>query len=536
MGRDIPEHPETWIWRTLADPYLVLRDGNGTFMEQDDNGGTDVDASISFTPETSGTYWMEVRSFGTDPAGTYTVSAAEAGSATPPGGGDGESSPVVEEETDFAANTSSTGTFSDGETVEGELAASNDIDWVSIELTAGQVYTFDLTGADSGDGTLADPFLVLRDANGNFVDQDDDGGSGSNAHITFTPSTSGTYWLDARAAAGETGTYALRATVMDETSDFAGNTTSVGSVAVGEDTTGTFSSSSDRDWISVQLIAGDSYTFDLEGEGTGRGTLLDPFLILRDSNGTFISQDDDSGILINSQITYTPSTSGTYWLDARAADNGTGTYTLSAALTSDDYGNDISSNGSVQAGSSVTGNLETDSDRDWFSVQLTAGQDYTFNLEGADTDGGTLLNPVLSLRQENGVFINQDDDGGTLLNSQITYTPTTSGTYWLDARSSDNDPGTYTLSVATVGSSPPADGGDGGDDGGDGDDGDDNGGSGGGGSDDNGGNDDGGSGSDPVPADDYLGTPAAVGPWPSAARSTATLRRPATGIGSVSNL
>ena len=50
----------------------------------------------------------------------------------------------------------------------------------------------------------------------------------------------------------------------------------------------------------------------MEGAATNAGTLTDPFLVLRDGTGAFVSQDDSSGTGNNAQFSFTPTTSGTY--------------------------------------------------------------------------------------------------------------------------------------------------------------------------------------------------------------------------------
>ncbi len=86
----------------------------------------------------------------------------------------------------------------------------------------------------------------------------------------------------------------------------------------------------DEDWVKVELRKDVAYTFELKGNGSGSGTLSDPVLTLRDSNGLAFFTNDDGGIGLDSRITYTPTLSGNYYLSARSfASGSTGTYTLS---------------------------------------------------------------------------------------------------------------------------------------------------------------------------------------------------------------
>ena len=112
---------------------------------------------------------------------------------------------------------------------------------------------------------------------------------------------------------------------------------------------------------------------------------------------------------------------------------------------SDDYSNTTGASGQLSVGGSTTGTIETVNDQDWFRVSLTAGQTYTFRLNAAVTNG--LYDPYLKLYNGSGTYLTYNDDGGGNLNSLLTYTPTASGTYYLEARAYSSGTGAYTLSV-----------------------------------------------------------------------------------------
>ncbi|UVO55776.1 cadherin-like domain-containing protein [Sphingomonas sp. SUN039] len=242
--------------------------------------------------------------------------------------------------------------------------------------------------------------------------------------------------------------------------DFAATTATTGAVTVGGSATGTIEVGADRDWFRITLVAGQSYIFNLD-----RGTLLDPFLVLYDQNGVDIVGNDDivTNVNFNSQIRFTATVSGTYYLAAFSSD-GTdiGTYTVRAAIdpsppaSTDDYGAQAGSPnvGAVAVGGSTNGNLETLNDRDWFAITLTAGTSYTFRQEGI-----TLADPFLRLRDGNGILISGNDDFGGTLNSQITYTAVTTGVYYLEGNTADAGNaagiGTYRVTAAVNGNPPP---------------------------------------------------------------------------------
>ncbi|MDV6329020.1 hypothetical protein Q5L94_13295, partial [Idiomarina sp. Sol25] len=75
------------------------------------------------------------------------------------------------------------------------------------------------------------------------------------------------------------------------------------------------------------------YQIDLTGAPSGNGTLSDPLLRLHSSSGSEIASNDDAGGSLESLLTYTATTSGTYYLVADAFGAHTGTYTLSVATT-----------------------------------------------------------------------------------------------------------------------------------------------------------------------------------------------------------
>ena len=87
-----------------------------------------------------------------------------------------------------------------GGTFEGTLNASDDQDWIRLDLTAGDTVQINLTGVDhSGStlGALLDPYLRLYDSAGNLIAVNDDGGPGYNSQITFTAGTTGSFFIEA---------------------------------------------------------------------------------------------------------------------------------------------------------------------------------------------------------------------------------------------------------------------------------------------------------------------------------------------------
>jgi hypothetical protein len=222
--------------------------------------------------------------------------------------------------------------------------------------------------------------------------------------------------------------------------DYSSTTATTGVVSVGSaPATGTIEVADDVDAFRVYLTAGVTYTFNLNATSGS----LDPLLTLYNSSLTLLAFNDDFGSSNNSQITFTATSSGTYYLGAEGF-SGTGTYSLQGralTTTSDDYSNTTSTTGVVTiGGAATTGRIETTDDVDAFRVSLTAGVTYTFNL---NTTSGS-LDPVLALYNSNLTLLTYNDDFGSSNNSQITFTATSSGTYYLGAEGFSGT-GTYSL-------------------------------------------------------------------------------------------
>ncbi len=232
-------------------------------------------------------------------------------------------------------------------------------------------------------------------------------------------------------------------------------------VDVGGSVTGNIGSAGDYD-CEVDLEAGTRYQFDLEGAPTERGTLDDPFLGLYNPLSlATIAANDKGGVGNNSRMTYTVTATGTYYIDvSQSTDASAGTYTLSvivlgangASEADTDFPNNNTTSGKVEVGASVTGNVESATDKDWFEVDLEAGKRYQFDLEGAPNGRGTQPDPYLVLYDGSANDIRDNDDltPGNF-NSAIVYDITATGTYYLEARGATiADTGTYTLSVSDV--------------------------------------------------------------------------------------
>ena len=115
---------------------------------------------------------------------------------------------------EIPGDVSTTFTLNIGDTIISQIETSGDQDWFRVELQAGVTYEFTLNG--TGATPLGDPFLEIMSSTGVQLKTNDDGGTGLNSLLRFTPTTTGVYyinahgWADANGVTG-TGSYALSA-------------------------------------------------------------------------------------------------------------------------------------------------------------------------------------------------------------------------------------------------------------------------------------------------------------------------------------
>ena len=473
--------------------YVILRripgvDPQGHFNELVSNTGTDATTYTDDTvsAETRYTYRIKaINEHGVSERSRWShidvPAAPEAAEGDEQDGeGDGGGAPgapgkkanVSEGGTDCPNDNTTTCEVDVGGSVTGDISSRTDFDQFRVDLEAGTRYQIDLEGAPTSRGTLPDPYLGLRDTDGSFEADNESSGVGDNAREIYTPTATGTYYVRVGEVDGETGTYTLSVIVLgangasEADTDFPETTATTGRVEVGASATGNIDRSFDQDWFRLDLEAGKTYQIDLEGDTGGGGTLGDPYLRnIRDSSGTEISgteNDDVAGGDADSRVVFRPTAAGAYYLVASGygGASDTGTYTLSVTELetrteegSTDFASSIATLGRVEVGGSAMGEIDPASDIDWFRVVLEAGKTYVFDLEGMETDAGTLGNPALAIRNgSTGSLISADDDGGEGLNSRFEFEADTSGIYYLttSAALSATSGGTYTLSVSEV--------------------------------------------------------------------------------------
>ncbi|MEP3422186.1 MAG: M10 family metallopeptidase C-terminal domain-containing protein, partial [Erythrobacter sp.] len=131
---------------------------------------------------------------------------------------------------------------------------------------------------------------------------------------------------------------------------------------------------------------------------------------------------------------------------ADKANGGVNTVVTVGTNSEEDFANDTSTDGVLTPGSFVVSELEASGDSDWFAINLTQGETYTFT---TFLPGGGLSDSILTLRDSTGATITSNDDANTnarLLYSEITFTADTTGTFYLDVSGFGTAAGRYVIS------------------------------------------------------------------------------------------
>ena len=373
---------------------------------------------------------------------------------------------------DYSADTQTSGSVAVGGSASGDIETARDFDWFAVEFVAGRTYVIDVEGVDTSAGSLVDPVLRgVYDADGDAIagTRDRNGGAGKNARLTFSAAETGTHYIEARGKRYETGTYTVR--VTDDAPDLGDLT----------DLSGTSQQAGSLDGTSGAVAY---WRFTLTGEKVVSLQLLeqdaDADLVLEGADGTVLYSSRESGTT-DETLTATLS-AGMYYVRVEAREPGANAFELHYEVTAsqpppptliftpeelealalsssdDDYSQAVGRAGSVTVGGSVTGEIETVDDRDWFAMSFVAGKTYRIKLEGSATGQGTLDDPYLrgifkmDGGDQHGNLIpgTGDNDGGTGANSEVLYTATESTTYYVAAGANGSSTGTYKLSVSEM--------------------------------------------------------------------------------------
>ncbi|MDC0400106.1 Ig-like domain-containing protein [Alphaproteobacteria bacterium] len=379
---------------TLILPFLELYDGSGNFITSDFAGGTGNNARITFTPQTTGTYFVASKG-GESPSfqGTYTLSLAAANVA-----------PVANNDT---ANVIG------GRSNVIDIGA-NDTDGNNDELT-----TTGVTNPLKGN--------VVYNNNVNSADT-----------VTYTPfaNVSGSDSFTYQVSDGKGGTDTATVTVTLNTPPVASDDTA--SATAGQSVTINIGSN-DRDADSGDRLTTSGFTNPTQGRVDYVNNVFSADQVIYTAFGSAIGTD-----------------SFTYQVDDGRG--GTDTATVTVNLTALDVPGDRTTTETIQVGGFVTSEHTANDFADFYAFEAKAGKTYLARIEGASTNAGTMEDPLVAVYDQTGTeLLLFDDDSGTGLNGLLTAEAYVSGTYYIASISGSTNnfsTGSYKLSVEEINTNP----------------------------------------------------------------------------------
>ena len=290
------------------DTYLMLEGPDGDVVTEDDDGAGGLNSQILWTLEQSGEYTIWCGSFSTNSTGPFNLDVQELGDSSGAASiSYGQSQQYVLQE-------------GDGIDPSGRGLAKP----VTFEGESGDTVTISMTSE-------FDTYLILADPDGDVVTEDDDGGFGLDSEITWTLGQSGEYtiWCGSYSTRS-TGTFTLELQQIAEA-----GTGDAGSISYGQSQQYVLQEGDGIDPRGRGLAkpvtflgdSGDTVTISMNSE-------FDTYLILAGPDGNILTEDDDGGYGLNSEITWTLGQSGEYtiWCGSYST-RSTGTFTLELQRT-----------------------------------------------------------------------------------------------------------------------------------------------------------------------------------------------------------
>ncbi|WP_374438105.1 S8 family serine peptidase [Inhella sp.] len=224
--------------------------------------------------------------------------------------------------------------------------------------------------------------------------------------------------------------------ISEGSADLAGSTATNGWLNLSGLAYGRIESPFDSDWFVTYLVAGYRYQFGMLGSS------MDAYLALRNSTGQLVASADSWGVNGSEWVTFTPTVSGVYYVDAQSSWRAFGSAAVGAYSVlmisngTDDYEATTSTTSTLVVGGSKGGTLELPADADFHGANLVEGKAYRVQLSGP------LANGYLAVYDQYGTRIGSGGVG------QLEFTPGWSGKFFFEVSGNRlADWGAYTLSL-----------------------------------------------------------------------------------------
>ncbi len=248
--------------------------------------------------------------------GPYTLELVESDGTIPTAG-------------EISIDQSVTGSFDDSSAMHSERNSYAE-SW-TLTLDEAATVSIDMSSSDF------DTYLILYDASGRRVDENDDS-SGTDSRIV-RPLAPGEYRIEAAQYSIGTGTYRLRVGAPSGPRHHSIEGGEGGVLRIGDITTGRLGDGDST--VPFRNTPGDAYDLTMHAGDTATVRCLsdeiDPYLVIVGPSGNIVSEDDDSDGGLNSRAVFTASEAGVYRVFATSyGGDDSGAYRLEVRYGADD--------------------------------------------------------------------------------------------------------------------------------------------------------------------------------------------------------
>ena len=214
---------------------------------------------------------------------------------------------ITDSEDDYLGAEETTGTVAVGGSASGNLEVDNDVDWFRVRLEEGKSYRVSMRGAESGGGTLADPFLaigtvkVIVDEYYGFdlsaLRNDDKSTTEKDSELVVPVFTTHDAYIHAATSGAGTGTYTIEVEEVPSMQNQRANSPATGgpgitgTVQAGETLTATTDGIEDEDGLTGAVFSYQWVRSDADIEGA--------------ASSTYTVTGDDEGKPIQVRVTFT---------------------------------------------------------------------------------------------------------------------------------------------------------------------------------------------------------------------------------------
>ena len=342
------------------------------------------------------------------------------------------------------------------------ITPAGDEDWFEITLDTTKSYSIQLTDPSRYDGRVYPRLMGIRNSEGNLILGTTEGvgwfDEGPTTHHILDPLATGKYYIVVGLHQPDnwsfwglaiTGDYQIEV-VEVETDNVAGDLSTAATLTVGQTRDLVAELPGDRDWFRVGLLHG--HTYRVEALGSRSGSDFPSLYGVRDSDGVRLPDTIEHSVKYSSHPVarirqfFTVPADGDYYIDLGAYPETTGDFWLTLYDDTDDFPDDTTTTGTAQIDGSVTGNIETPGDRDWFRTTMETGKEYRIDQNTKRTAAHLAMTPRLDGIYD--VVGNKIDGTRVLGGGRLYFRPPNDGTYYISARG--HSTGEYVLAVREV--------------------------------------------------------------------------------------